>query len=329
MYAEEELLKALRLQQKHAWNIETDINWSSGIDLSRFLLPLDKKNILFPSANDDQKLAISQFLGLLVAGAIGELEKVLIKCKVPCWENILKQYPVNPELFALGEEFMAEEEKHAAAFDRYIDMFAGAVNIEPKDLRQLLPTVNEKLISPIFKWDGLLGGMALWWVVAAVEEESIEIYKQIKPYKKSIDPLYFEVHKKHFEEEVRHSSYAFIMLDLMEKRAGSPVEKILKKVDFLVSEVMQITWTFQQLWKLNKLKKLKDHHPFFKNLSEVMVLLKDLTPFEIIHTLFTDAPYISLILNPAAHAQVQLALKQSGGLKIPRPRIKENERVSY
>ena len=318
MYAEDELKKSLLHQQKHAWDIEKDINWNLGVDLNRFLLPLDKKNVMFPEATEDQRLAISQFLGLLVAGAIAELEKVLILCKEPCWNKVLRQYPVNPELYDLGEEFIAEEEKHAKAFDRYIDSFASAVNVDPEDLRQLLPTVNEKLIQPVFKWDGLLGGMALWWVVAAVEEESIEIFKLMRPHKKSIDPLYYNIHKLHFEEEMRHASYAFLMLELFAERAGSPIEKVLKKVDFLLSEVVQVTWTFQQLFKLGRLKKLRSQHKFFSDLYDVIELLKDKRPFEVIHTLFTEAPYISLILNPASHKQVRQALTNSKRFKIPR-----------
>jgi len=323
IYDEQKLARQLEIQQKKAWDFEKGIDWNMGIDMSKPLLPLDANSIIFPTANSQQKIVISQLMGLIVAASISQLEEVACKLKGPTWEKFLNKYPVNPEMYELGEQFFAEEEKHARAFNRYIDMFAHEVNVDPKDLKKFLPQASESIIGQVYKANAYAGGMAMWWLISAVEEESIIFYKYIRGVKDQVDPLYHNLHRCHFEEEVRHKSYAQMMLQAYNDFSRSPQALFFKKMDFIMAEVLHMTWTFNQIIKVRELNKFKNHHPFFQNLSGAMELLNGRKPLEIIHKLFTTAPYISHTLHLSEHKQVNQMLNRFSSLKIPMPKRKE------
>ena len=101
---------------------------------------------------------------------------------------------------------------------RFLSIFAKETNVSVSELQSLLPVLDKSKIESLFRVNGVVGGQALWWVVAAVEEESIMVYRHLHKFKKDLDPLYYELHRKHFEEETRHAAYAFLMLDLFRRR---------------------------------------------------------------------------------------------------------------
>lgn len=323
IYDESYLEKRLHVQKTHEWDFERDINWNQSIDTSKYLLPLDKSNIIFPGASSEQRLAISQFMGLIVASTVSQLEMVALKLKGPTWEKPLRKYPINPEFVNLGEQFYAEEEKHSRAFDKYIDKFAGALNIEPEQLRNFLPSANKTLIKKLYSLNAELGGSALWWLVAAVEEESILFYKLIHQSRFDIDPLYYQIHRCHYEEESRHASYAPMMLEFHHQFSTRLQKNVFAKVEFLMAEVLNMTWTFNQLIKLKSLKSLESKHPFFEVMYSTVDLLKGQSPLQILHQLFTSAPYISSNLHLSAHQHVQEMLLRYGAFKMPLPETKQ------
>ncbi len=47
-----------------------------------------------------------------------------------------------------------------------------------------------------------MGGHAFWWVVAVVEEVALLIYQAVYRHRKQMDPLFYQIHRKHFEEEI-------------------------------------------------------------------------------------------------------------------------------
>ncbi|OUR99535.1 hypothetical protein A9Q84_00515 [Halobacteriovorax marinus] len=316
------LSRQLEVQKSKGWDLDKDLNWSGGVDLSKSLLPLNQNNMLFPNATSEQKLVISQLMGLIVASSIAQLEQVANDLKEPTWNRFLRKYPVNPELFELGEHFYEDEMKHSMAFNRYIDSFAAQVNVDPSDLRQFLPQANNSIATQIYKLNSLAGGMAIWWLIAAVEEESILIYKYMKGMKGSVDPLYYQLHKLHFEEEVRHKSYAFMMLKVHEEFSNTPQSLLLKKLDFIIAEVLNLTWTFNQLFKIRNFKKFENHHPFFKTLASLEGMLGQRNPLEIINCLFKDTPYISSALHMSEQKHVKELLDRFGVPSIPLSKTK-------
>lgn len=319
IFDEKRHTRQLHVQRRLAWDIEARLDWTGGIDLSKPLLPLDQNNILFPSASPDERLVISQLMGLIVAATISQLEQVALDLKERTWSRVLDQFPINPEFRALGEQFYAEEAKHAAAFSRYIDTFAGALAIAPEDLRSLLPQANRSLYKEIYAWNSVAGGTALWWLVTAVEEESVVIHRYMEPFRDRIDPLYYQLHRAHFEEELRHKSYAQMMLQLLEESGAVKRSLVSRKLDFLLAECLHLTWTFGELVKLRGLRRFKNHHPFFKTLDGLLGILGKRNPLSVLRTLFTSAPYISDSLHLGEHAHVRALLDQYGTLQAPLP----------
>jgi hypothetical protein len=317
IYDEEKIARLLHVQRVHGIDFDKDINWNQSIDLNKSLLPLDHKAILFPDASAEERLVISQLMGLIVAATISELENVAIRLKGPTWENILRKYPVNPEIREMGELFYEDEAKHSAAFKRYIDLFAEKVNVDPKDLKEFLPSSTHSLAGKIYELNSLGGGMAIWWLIAAVEEEALLIFDHMRKIKTHVDPLYYEIHKCHYEEEIRHKSYASIMLKINSEFAKAPQSIIFRKIDFILAEILNITWTFNQLYKVKNLKKLENHHEFFKTLSVLFDVLESRNSLEVVHTLFTTAPYIKNMLNLSEHKHIRVMLERFGAQKIP------------
>ena len=310
LYDEEKLIKYLGKQKKHAWDVEKDFNWSHKIDLTKEFVPLPNDFILSPYINEEQKLLVSQLIGLMINSTICELEGALERSKKQCWTDVINQYPVSPEFEDLGENFFIEEKKHSVAFDKFLEKFAEETNVSVQELQQILPTLNKSKIETLFRMNSFLGGKALWMVVAAVEEESIEVYKQMKPHRENIDELFLALHQKHFEEETRHASFAFLMLELLEERTSTPVRLMSRYLDFIMSEVLQVSWILAELMKVVHLEKLKTRHPFYEGLADLVPLIGQFTFTDVLKSLFKDAPFISLILRPGLNKHLSQYLDE-------------------
>jgi hypothetical protein len=306
------LERKLQVQMAHQWDIEKDIFWDTGIDLEKPLLPSLKSTSIIPDSTKEEELVFSQIMGLIAAAAIAEHEKLLNDLKKECFHQTLRRYKVNDNFRKLGELFFEDEAKHSAAFNRYIDMYAEMLNISSEELRTILPTHNKSsLFSFILKLNSYFGGMAFWWSVAATEEHSMEIFKMIRPLQEKIDPLYYQIHKLHFEEEVRHSSFALMMLNLNRSENASFFQKILKKLDFLLSDIIEKCWTIVQLKKLSKLNKLTGRHPILDTFATVMQKINKLPFHKRINILLNEADYLSLMVNSRKHLTIKKEIEKS------------------
>jgi len=310
------LSEQIENQKKHAWNMERDILWGKGISGDKYFVPLDEKNIAFPGASEEQKIAISQLLGLIINQTISEMESSLPKLKLLAWENKLKKYPINPEMIELGELFFQEEKKHAESFHRFQEIFCMQNNIDPKDLNKLLPqAINSNFLNAII-WNAQSGGSAFWWLVAAVEEVSINIYKSINQKRGEIDPLFFELHKKHTEEEIRHENYAFLMLELDHLDRNGFRERLTKRTDLLIAETVSVPWILTELTKIFRLKKLKMHSPFFQTLESCLPLLEKTSASQLIKDLIFTSPYISWVVNPIYRKKHLYLVKKTKSISL-------------
>jgi predicted metal-dependent hydrolase len=305
IYDEEKIARMLHVQRAHVIDFSAQIEWSRGVDLNCPLLPLDSNAIAFPEASDEQRLVISQLMGLIVASTIAELEEVACKLKGPCWEKLLRKFPVNPELFELGELFFDDEKKHSMAFNRYIELFANKVNVAPEELKALLPSSQNSFSQKIYHLNSLAGGMAMWWLIAAVEEESLLIHDLMRPHRSQIDPLYYNIHRCHFEEEIRHKSYAQMMLQVNNEMNCAPQALLFKKLDFMIAEMLNLHWTFNQLFKVRNLKALKGRHEFFEILAGIPK-----------RSLFSTSSYVKSMLQLSEHQQIKLMLERFGAKSI-------------
>ncbi len=293
------LQKQIDLQRSSGWDLQTDFQWSKGVDLERSFAPLDSDNMAFPGASTEQAVALSQLMGLMVNETISEMECSLPRMKYHGWEKLLAQFPANPELHELGEIFFAEEEKHAKSFQKFLEIFCHQINVSPEELKSLLPSGKNSLFQAALLWNAEQGGAAFWWTVAAVEETSIQAYRAIVQKKNETDPLYFELHKRHAEEESRHDSYAFMMLDVYQRLPKSLKQRAFLKTDLLLSQLLPGPWVLTELAKIFSVKKLAHRSPFFRVLADTLPLFENMPKATLIKNFWTKTPYVSWLINPA------------------------------
>jgi hypothetical protein len=315
----ETLARQAALQRRLGWDLEADIPWHLGVDTGKYLLPLDDCNIAFPGASAEQRLALSQYMGLVVNATISEMEDALPRLKFAGWERLLRGYPVNPEMRDLGELFFDEEAKHARAFRKYLGAFSASHGLELDDVDRLLPKAFGSFFQQAITANAVAGGHAFWWVVASVEEVSVSIYQHIFKNRKTIDPLFFQLHKRHLEEEARHANYAFLMLDLAGKQPASFKKLLHRKVDFLVAQIAGGPWVVSELAKFFEVKKLKHKHPLFDVLASCVPLFESMSKPELVRRLFFAAPYVSWLMNPAWREDHRTLARALGAIVPPMP----------
>ena len=315
-----QLREQIRWQKERSWDLDKDIDWKMGIDPAKFLLPLDQENIAFPGASPEQRLALSQYLGLVINGTIAEMEGVIHKLRDVAWAEILRQYPVNPEMWELGELFFDEETKHARMFGRYNVLFCQALGIDEGALHALLPKAFGSFFQKAIIANARAGGHAFWWLVAAAEEVSIEIYRQIHKHRAGMDPLYHLIHKRHLEDESKHRNYAFLMLELIEARNAGVRTYFHRKTDLLFAQAFSTGWVIAELSRVFESRKLQKVHPFFKRLASCLPLVRKVSRLELVRRLFVTAPYISLVLNTRNQPLTTGAAEEQKVLKFPFPK---------
>lgn len=317
---EQYLANQVASQKRFAWDLERDFDWKGGVDVTKPCLPLDHDAVAFPGVSLEQRLALSQFFGLLVNSAIAEMEAVILRLKEVAWASPLRNFPVNPEMEELGELFFIEEIKHARAFFRYNDRFCSQMGIDREAMDTILPKAwGSRFLKSVIE-NAKAGGTAFWWVVATVEEVSVEIYKELEKYRAAADPLYFMIHKKHLEEEARHRNYAFLMLEVCD-RARSPFgRRVRSRMDLCLAQACSTSWGLSQLQKATRVKRLREEHPYFEVLASCLPLLQQLSWRDLFRRLFITAPYFSVMLNTNFRGQTMRAAADRRVFSLPFPR---------
>lgn len=320
------LANQIQRQLRHAWDLEKDLPWADGIDFQRPFLPLDADAIAFPGTNPEQRLALSQFLGLVINSTISEMESVIHRLKDSAWQRTIEQYPVNPEMKKLGELFFSEENKHSAMFDRYNQIFCDTHGIPIEQMARLLPKAFGSRFLGMTQKNANDGGMAFWWVVATVEEVSIQLYRDLDRHREAVDPLYYWLHRRHLEEESRHRNYAFLMLELYRQAQPTGLRALLhRKLDLVLAQIFSAGWVLSELSKIFESEKMKDDHPFFATLASCLPLFRNLSPLEVVTKLFVTAPYVSTVLNTRYHKRTLEEAINQGAWSLPFPAPKTSE----
>lgn len=314
------MARQIQTQLKHAWDLEKSFDWSRSIDTQLPLVPLDEQAILFPGAGQEERLAISQAMGLIIAACICEMEESLLRLRHECWDEVHARLPVNPEFRQLGDLFFEEERKHSTAFRRYMEKFAHALGIELQDLERILPRIERTKSEFLLRRNIRGGGLSFWWIVAIVEQEFLNLHRCIHPFREKLEPFYVEIHRKHFEEEARHASFPYLVLELLAERGGRrPMNFLHVKGDLAFAQVLQTCWAVDSLRKVKNVRDLQHKHPFFGALARVLPLLEGQHPARIIWKLLKSAPYVSSLVNLTSHRIVQRHADRLGALKVPFP----------
>lgn len=313
--------RQVKLQKERAWDMDLDLDWSRGVDLTRGLLPVDLASLGLEGASAEEVLAVSQFLGLIVNNTISEMECVLDRLKDCAWADQLKAYSVNPEMWDLGELFFVEERKHSQIFQRYLSCFCEKVGVAPAEMRDLLPQAFGARFADAIMANAKAGGIAFWWVCAAVEEVSIKIWEQMYRHRTGLDPLFLEVHQRHLEEEARHANYAFLMLNLYHARQSQAwIPDLARQTDLLLGEIYMSGWVLAQLARTRKVTGLRRRHPFFDALHGALQKINQEPLWRLIYGFTTRTPYVSLLLNRHNHREREQLASQRRLWRIPWPK---------
>ena len=329
LYNEESLGKLASQQRKHAWDLEKGSTWGRGIDFTKPLVALDRDALLFPGASREQRLAISQMMGLVIAAAIFEMEECLIRMRREAWESLRDRMPVGPEFSDLGELFFQEELKHSTAFKRYTEMYAHGLGLELKELLAVLPALENTRTEKLLRVDSKIHGHTFWWIVANVEQEFLRIYHSLRPFKDQLDPLYFEIHQRHFEEEARHAPFPYLVLELMADRNSQPFRFLHRRTDMAAAQVLQALWTLSSLRRLKGIKKLKGVHPFFDTLISAFPILESMPAPQVVWKLLTTTPYVSSLFNLNSQGKIIEEAQALGAVVLPFPDHDPKPLVKY
>ncbi len=296
------------------------------MDISKPLVPLDQDAILFPGASQEQRFAISQIMGLFIAASIYEMEETLIRLRKECWRDIHRKMPVCPEFVELGDLFFEEEKKHSEMFRRYVKKFSASIGVDDDVLGSILPVIEGTMVESILKRNVGKGGQSFWWIVAVVEQEFLLLYKMLKPFKDTLEPLYYDLHEKHFEEEARHASFPYLVLELLSHRNPDYFNYMHVKFDFATAQLLQTAWTVQSLHRLKNVKKIAHVHPLFDALSKAMPLFEKTPSLLSFMKMMTTAPYLNSLVNPTPHFKTVNFAKEQGTFVVPVP-FYENTRL--
>ncbi len=324
LYDDLSLKSLLHLQLEKEWDLEHSIPWEKGVDLTKPFVPLDQEALFFPDSSKEERLVISQMMGVIIATSICEMEECLLRLKKIAWTNPINKHPVSPEFLAFGEQFFIEEQKHSTAFRRYLCEFAQKVNLDLHELRGILPLVEGTITERILRKNLEGGGCAFWWVVAEVEQEFLHLYHTLNPFKEKLDPLYFILHKKHFEEEARHAPFPYLMLELLMTREKNIKHSLHAKSDLVISQFLTTLWAGHSLLKMKSIRKFSKNSEFFMILSHALESLDHQPPWHWFWKFLTSTPYVSSLVNPKFHHRFMRFTEEHKIMSLPFPNPKPN-----
>jgi hypothetical protein len=304
--------RMMLLQQKSSWDLSRDLNWDQ-FDISKPLFPLSNNFAEALQLTAQEQIALSQLIGIMAAQAISQHERVMQTAKESCWTKPAIQRAMDPDLKELGEEFFQEESKHADAFAQYVCRFADAKGLKSQDLQAYLPTYDEdSILARLMKLNSKLGGRAIWWLVMLTEEESVSIFKLLRRESANIEPVYLNLHRLHYEEEIRHMSYAPMMLRFFSKSA-SWMAKLVSTFDFAFMYLAHATWVLLQFLRVKRLKSYSGSNAFLCDLQSVFRKIDAIPRASLFKLSMTELPWMSRLLSPLEHQSIRAEWHRSKG----------------
>ncbi len=292
----------------HTPDFEHDIPWENGVDLTRSLLPLDKKCTFIADLDEKEQHAFSWALGLLAASAIKEHERVLNDLRHIC----------DPDPTPESSSFFLEEAIHSMAYGKFLYLSSQELDLTPEELGSFLPVFpRSSFIARLYAVESFMGGSAIWWTVAATEEESIRLYQKILPTKNETDPVFFELNRLHFLEESRHSSFSYKMIG--KNKVG--LEKSFNRFSFLLSRIFQTVWLFCALNRFRKVKIFRNRHPVLAAMTTLVTRIEKLSFRQKMALLFKDISYIRMMTEPEKHPRLKKALEKESAFVVSLPEV--------
>jgi len=189
-------------------------------------------------------------MGLIIAASIVEMEEALIRLRPLALEKFLNLYPLGPEFRQLAEQFFVEEEKHSQSFLRYLHLFSQSVGVEYEELKTILPIIEKTKTEKWLAWHLKDQGLSFWWLVVMVEQEFLEIFHRIRPLKSHCDPLYVQLHQRHYEEETKHAPFPYLMIKHLQTQTKKQRLFIPSEFDITMAHGIKSAWVISSLTKV-------------------------------------------------------------------------------
>jgi len=247
----------LRTQKAQEWHIDGNVPWTK-LDVRQPLMPTS----LFrhSTLTENEWVALAQLLGLMSIAAISQHEAVMGAIEQQSLNGVDLGHESAGNLKPLLDQFFREESKHSEAFARYIELFAKQKGIDLSDLKRLLPQLpRTSWITRGFLFLNWLGGNAIWHLVQMTELESIDLYRFLLDSGANVEPLFLELNRLHYEEEVRHISVPALVL---QAKGPSPA----RRLNLVAARLLHSLWAIGQFRRLYQLRRLRHVHPFFAEL---------------------------------------------------------------
>lgn len=201
--------------------------------------------------------------------------------------------------------------------------------MDPADLSRILPKIENTRTESLLRMHLRAGGTSFWWIVALVEQEFLHLYRCFRPFKERMDPLYYEIHEKHFEEEARHASFPYLMVELTRAGRHGPIGLLHDRADFALAQTLQAVWGVLSLRRIQEVRKVAHRHPIFSALASALPKLQSIPSHRSVWRLFTSVPYASSFMNSNHHPRTLETARAAGAVILPFPSLEESRLVAW
>lgn len=292
------------VMRRRAFDLERDFDWSAPIDPARPLLPLAQIERMFPGLAPEERLAVSQLFGILAAQIFSDAEQFLNKTRETLWGDFERLFAEQPALLELGTQFFDEERKHAEMFRRYIVRWLEAQGLDPVRFFETRPRFSESWQHRAILRNAARGGLAFWWIVLLAEEESPLVYKYLEESADEIEPLYLRIHRKHFEEEARHATFAYTAMSYLADRMPPRRRAWHRRVDVVLCQLLQWSFMAQALRQQRRETRSAPDHPWVRSVVRAMSKVERLPKRHLFRMLFREPTVVAPFLNYRFHAHM-------------------------
>jgi hypothetical protein len=307
--------------RRNAWDLDRDFAWDTRIDVEKPLLPLAQIDRVFPGLAADERLVLSQLFGLVVAQIFSDAEQFLNEARERLWSDFERLFGAHPALLELGTQFFDEERKHAEMFRRYITAWLTARGLDIERFFAEQPRFSASWQHRVILRNAARGGLAFWWIVLLAEEESPLIYRDLEDAPDEIEPLYLQVHRKHFEEEARHATFAYTAMAYLADRLHGPTGFRRRSTDVMLAQAMQISFMAQAI--AHRQRNLPDPaaHPWIAVVVRAMQKIRRLPPRHLFRVFFREPTLIGPFLNYRFHRNMVEMATTRRLWSLPLPRV--------
>ncbi len=309
------------LMRRKAWDVDRDFDWQAPIDVDKPLLPLAQIDRMFPGLDAGEQLVLSQLFGIIVAHVFSDAELFLNKTREALWPDFQRLFAGHPALLDLGTQFFDEERKHAEMFRRYIQRWLSARGLDPERFAAQQPRFSESWQHRAILRNARGGGLAFWWIVLLAEEESPLIYQYLEAAPEALEPLYVRVHRKHFEEEARHATFAYTAMAYLADRAPARHRAVHRRTDVVLCQALQWSFMLQAIVGQRRRMRAAPPHPWVEAVAGAMKKVQRLPLRHLFRVMFREPTLVGPFLNFRFHANMVEMARTRRLWSLPLPNV--------